>query len=82
MDNNTGPCEDFYQYACGNWIHEHPMEGENLETSRFVESRISLSLEIRGNHQTSMYGNLLHSAYEGCPEERLNKLSTELFLVK
>ncbi|XP_069683172.1 endothelin-converting enzyme 1-like [Periplaneta americana] len=47
MDSNTNPCEDFYTFACGNWVHEHPLYGDELEASRFTEARHSLALEIQ-----------------------------------
>ena len=50
MDKKTNPCKDFYQFSCGRWIHEHSPIGDELETSRFLEARQSLYMDIGGKN--------------------------------
>lgn len=37
IDKNANPCVDFYQFACGNWIKEHPIPADQTRWGRFNE---------------------------------------------
>uniref|UniRef100_A0A0R3RLU4 Peptidase_M13_N domain-containing protein n=1 Tax=Elaeophora elaphi TaxID=1147741 RepID=A0A0R3RLU4_9BILA len=36
MNTTTNPCDDFFQYACGRWIHEHPIPDDKSGYGTFV----------------------------------------------
>lgn len=47
MDNQTRPCDDFYQFACGRWIQTQVIPDEKTSLSVFSQNTADLNIKLR-----------------------------------
>ncbi len=47
MDEAADPCTDFYRYACGQWLDDNPLPGDQTRFGRFHELREANKVAMR-----------------------------------
>ncbi|EYC22131.1 hypothetical protein Y032_0017g3169 [Ancylostoma ceylanicum] len=66
MNISVDPCEDFFEFTCGNWIANHPIPSHKSAYSQFIKVSDKVHDKMRGGERaitTSAYLEILNKSF-------------------
>jgi len=58
IDFSVNPCENFYNFACGKWIQNHPIPGDSAHVSKNLLADTIVDERIKSRKLNSVSKNL------------------------
>lgn len=81
MNLSVDPCEDFFQFSCGNWIASHPIPSYLTSYNEFNVLREKVQDEMKGRCHSSSSCKLLFLALYDSKETSPSKAITNVKII-